>query len=96
MAKVQHLSTRLCSNLTISCSVRMFSMLLDEEIFEMNAHSVSDIISRGGTILQTARCMEMHEPSYQKKAAEMCRKNGIDGLVVIGGDGSFKGAQKLA
>ncbi|MCR4798051.1 MAG: 6-phosphofructokinase [Lachnospiraceae bacterium] len=75
---------------------RGYAGLLDEEIFEMNAHSVSDIISRGGTILQTARCMEMHEPSYQKKAAEMCRKNGIDGLVVIGGDGSFKGAQKLA
>ena len=75
---------------------RGYAGLLDEEIFEMNAHSVSDIISRGGTILQTARCMEMLEPSYQKKAAEMCRKNGIDGLVVIGGDGSFKGAQKLA
>ena len=75
---------------------RGYAGLLEEEIFEMNAHSVSDIISRGGTILQTARCLEMLEPTYQKKAAEMCRKNGIEGLVVIGGDGSFKGAQKLA
>ena len=75
---------------------RGYAGLLDEEIFEMNAHSVSDIISRGGTILQTARCLEFVEPSYQKQGAEICKKHGIDGLVVIGGDGSFKGAQKLA
>ncbi len=70
--------------------------LLNEEIIDMDAHSVSDIISRGGTILQTARCYEFVEPEYQKEAADICRKHGIDGLVVIGGDGSFKGAQKLA
>ncbi len=75
---------------------RGYAGLLDEEIFDMNAHSVSDIISRGGTILQTARCLEFVEPSYQKQGAEICKKHGIDGLVVIGGDGSFKGAQKLA
>ena len=75
---------------------RGYAGLLEEEIFEMNAHSVSDIISRGGTILQTARCLEFVEPSYQKQGAEICKKHGIDGLVVIGGDGSFKGAQKLA
>ena len=75
---------------------RGYAGLLDEEIFEMNAHSVSDIISRGGTILQTARCLEFVEPAYQKQGAEICKKHGIDGLVVIGGDGSFKGAQKLA
>ena len=75
---------------------RGYAGLLDEEIFEMNAHSVSDIISRGGTILQTARCLEFVEPTYQKQGAEICKKHGIDGLVVIGGDGSFKGAQKLA
>ena len=75
---------------------RGYAGLLDEEIFEMNAHSVSDIISRGGTILQTARCLEFVEPAYQKQGAEICKKHGIDGLVVIGGDGSFQGAQKLA
>ncbi len=75
---------------------RGYAGLLEEEIFEMNAHSVSDIISRGGTILQTARCLEFVEPTYQKQGAEICKKHGIDGLVVIGGDGSFKGAQKLA
>ena len=81
---------------TVKGIKRGYAGLLDEEIIEMDRFSVSDIISRGGTILQTARCLEMLEPTYQKKAAEMCRKNGIEGLVVIGGDGSFKGAQKLA
>lgn len=75
---------------------RGYAGLLQEEIFEMTAHDVSDIISRGGTILQTARCLEFKELEYQKKAAEICRKHGIDGLVVIGGDGSFRGAQTLA
>ena len=75
---------------------RGYAGLLAEEIIDMDAHSVSETIQRGGTILQTARCLEMLEPEYQQKAAEVCRKHGIDGLVVIGGDGSFKGAQKLA
>lgn len=73
-----------------------YAGLLNEEIEEMNAKSVSDTISRGGTILQTARCLEFVTEEGQKKGAEICRKHGIDGIVVIGGDGSFKGAQKLA
>lgn len=75
---------------------RGYAGLLNEEIIDMDAHSVSEIIQRGGTILQTARCLEFVDPEVQKKGAEICRKHGIDGLVVIGGDGSFKGAQKLA
>ena len=75
---------------------RGYAGLLEEEIIDMDAHSVSDIISRGGTILQTARCLEFKEEEYQKKGADICKKHGIDGLVVIGGDGSFQGAQKLA
>ncbi len=75
---------------------RGYAGLLQEEIIDMDTHSVSEIIQRGGTILQTARCLEMLEPEYQQKAADICKKHGIDGLVVIGGDGSFKGAQKLA
>ena len=67
-----------------------------KKVIDMDAHSVSEIIQRGGTILQTARCLEFIEPEVQKKAADICKKHGIDGLVVIGGDGSFKGAQKLA
>ncbi len=62
----------------------------------MEARSVSDTIQRGGTILQTARCMEFVTEEGQKKGAEICKKHGIDGVIVIGGDGSFKGAQKLA
>ena len=75
---------------------RGYAGLLQEEIVDMCAKDVSDIIERGGTILQTARCMEFTTPEGQQKGAEICRKHGIDGVIVIGGDGSFKGAQKLA
>ena len=73
-----------------------YNGLLNEEIKDMTARDVSDIISRGGTVLYTARCAEFRTPEGQAKGAEVCRKHGIDGLVVIGGDGSFAGAQKLA
>ncbi len=62
----------------------------------MQKQNVSDIIQRGGTILGTARCLEFKEPDVQAHAADICRKHGIDGLVVIGGDGSYRGAQALA
>ena len=75
---------------------RGYAGLLEEEIIDMHAQDVSDIIQRGGTILQTARCMDFTTPEGQQKGAEICKKHGIDGVVVIGGDGSFKGAQKLA
>ncbi len=70
--------------------------LLNEEIIDMDARSVSDTIAKGGTILYTARCSEFRTTEGQDQAAEICRKHGIDGLVVIGGDGSFAGAQRLA
>ena len=70
--------------------------LLNEEIEDMDRRSVSDIIQRGGTILGTARCMEFTTPEGQAKGAEICRKHGIDGVIVIGGDGSYRGAQKLS
>jgi len=76
--------------------MRGYAGLLDEEIVDMDSTSVSDIINRGGTILYTARCMEFTTPEGQKKGAEICRKHGIDGMVVIGGDGSFRGAGKLS
>ena len=76
--------------------MRGYAGLLDEEIVDMDSTSVSDIINRGGTILYTARCMEFTNPEGQKKGAEICRKHGIDGMVVIGGDGSFRGAGKLS
>ena len=73
-----------------------FAGLLDEEIIDLDARSVSDTLSRGGTFLYTARCSEFKTAEGQQKGAEICRKHGIDGIVVIGGDGSFQGAQKLA
>ena len=73
-----------------------YNGLLNEEIIDMTARDVSDTISRGGTILYTARCAEFREEEGQRLGAEVCRKHGIDGMVVIGGDGSFAGAQKLA
>lgn len=75
---------------------RGYQGLLEEDIIDMDAHSVSDIIQRGGTILYTARCSEFRTPQGQQKGADICKKHGIDGLVVIGGDGSFQGAQKLS
>ena len=75
---------------------RGYQGLLEEDIIDMDAHSVSDIIQKGGTILYTARCTEFRTPEGQKKGADICKKHGIDAIVVIGGDGSFQGAQKLA
>ncbi|MBO4389235.1 MAG: 6-phosphofructokinase [Lachnospiraceae bacterium] len=75
---------------------RGYAGLLDEEIKDMDSKSVSEIIQRGGTILGTARCMEFMSDEGKMKGAEICKKHGIDGLVVIGGDGSFKGAARLA
>lgn len=76
--------------------MRGYAGLLEEEIVDMESTSVSDTINRGGTILYTARCKEFTTPEGQKRGAEICRKHGIDGMVVIGGDGSFKGAGKLS
>ncbi len=73
-----------------------YNGLITGDIIEMEAKGVSETIQRGGTILYTARCKEFMEPEGQQRAAEMCKVFGIDGLVVIGGDGSFRGAEKLS
>ncbi len=70
--------------------------LLNEEIVDLEKWSVSDIIQRGGTILGTARCSEFRTDEGQNKGVEICRRHGIDGLIVIGGDGSYRGAQALS
>lgn len=75
---------------------RGYSGLINGEIIPMDRHSVADIIQRGGTILRTARCEEFKTEEGRKRGANILRTFGIDGLVVIGGDGSFKGAQLLS
>ena len=75
---------------------RGYNGLLNGECFEMNLRSVSNIISAGGTILYTARCLEFKTKEGQDKGAAKCRELGIDALVVIGGDGSYRGAAELA
>ena len=74
---------------------RGYNGLLAGDLEEMNMRSVSDIMQHGGTALFTARSPEFNTPEGVKKAADMCRKLGIEGLVVIGGDGSFRGARDL-
>ena len=75
---------------------RGYNGLIHGDVFEMNMRDVSDIIQRGGTILYTARCLEFKEQAGVLKAKETCEKLGINGVVVVGGDGSFRGASDLS
>lgn len=86
----------ICNGVKVKGIKKGYQGLLNEEIVDMDARSVSDTIQRGGTILGTARCLEFKTEAGQRKGAEICRKHGIDGLVVIGGDGSYRGAGKLS
>lgn len=70
--------------------------LMKGDIYEMNVSSVADIIHKGGTILGTARSTEFKEKEGQKRGAQILKDYGIDGLIVIGGDGSYKGAKALS
>lgn len=88
--------TALAKGLTVWGIRRGYHGLLREELIPMTGRDVADTIQRGGTILQTARSKQMMTPEGQLKAAGILKKYGIQGLVVIGGDGSFKGAQKLS
>ena len=74
---------------------RGYNGLLHGDVQEMSLRSVSDIMQHGGTALFTARSPEFNTPEGVKKAADMCKSLGIDGVVVIGGDGSFRGARDL-
>lgn len=76
--------------------MRGYSGMVENDMIKMDSKSVSKIIQLGGTILKTARCKEFYEPEGRAKAYDNLKKHGIDGLVVIGGDGSFKGAQQFS
>ncbi len=75
---------------------RGYAGLIDGDLRELNIRSVSDIIHRGGTMLYSARCKEFRDESGMQQAIETCKKFGIEGIVVIGGDGSFRGARDLS
>ena len=76
--------------------MRGYSGMIDDDIFRMESRSVANIIQRGGTILKTARSKEFNDAEGRKKAYDNLKKRGIDGLVVVGGDGSFRGAQRFS
>lgn len=88
--------TALTKGLRVRGIRRGYAGLLNEEIIDLTARDVSEKIQEGGTFLMTARCKEMVTVEGQQKAAAICKKYGIDALVVIGGDGSFKGAKALS
>lgn len=75
---------------------RGYNGLINGDIVELGARDVSGIMQRGGTVLYTARCPEFRTEEGIAKAAENCKKMGVDGIVVIGGDGSFRGAADLS
>lgn len=74
---------------------RGYSGLLNKDFVNLTASSVGNIIQRGGTILQSSRCLKFHEKKFRKAAAQKLEEEKIKGLCVIGGDGSFKGAYAL-
>lgn len=73
-----------------------YAGLLKKDIFKLDAGSVGGVLQRGGTMLFTARCLEFHDPEVRKQAAEILREFGIEGLIVVGGDGSYRGAWGLS
>lgn len=88
--------TAIANGMKVKGIMRGYNGLLEEDIIELKSNDVSDILQRGGTILYTARCEEFMTKEGQDLGAEICKKHSIDGLVVIGGDGSFRGGQQLA
>ncbi len=76
--------------------MRGYQGMIEDDIFRMEGRSVANIIQRGGTILKTARCKEFFDQEGRKTAYENLKRRGIDGLVIIGGDGSFRGAVKFS
>ena len=83
-------------NLEVYGVLRGFQGLCDGDIFKMESKSVANIIQRGGTILKTARCNLFLTPEGRQMAYDNLQKFGINGLVIIGGDGSFRGAQTFS
>lgn len=88
--------TAIANGMTVMGIRNGYQGLIDGDIEELYLRSVSNIIDRGGTFLQTARCLEFKEEAGVLKAVKTCKDFGIEGLVVIGGDGSFRGARDMS
>lgn len=88
--------TALYHGLEVYGIMRGYQGMIEDDIFQMDSRSVANIIQRGGTVLKTARCKEFFEYEGRKKGYANLKKRGIDGLIVIGGDGSFRGAGKFS
>lgn len=86
----------ICNGFKIKGIYRGYDGLIKDEVKTFTTEDVSNIIQTGGTILRTARCQEFHTPEGRRTAYETLRKEGIDALIVIGGNGSLMGAMKLA
>ena len=88
--------TALSKGMQVKGIIRGYNGLIDDDIVDMNIRSVSDIIHRGGTMLYTARSPRFREEEGIQMAVQTCEKHGIDGIVCIGGDGTFRGARDLS
>ena len=88
--------TGIYNGLEVYGIMRGFQGLIEDDIFKMESRSVANIIQRGGTILKTARSKIFHTPEGRQKAYDVLKRRGIDGLVIIGGDGSFRGAVEFS
>src|SRR6476469_1923973 len=88
--------TGIYNGLEVYGIMRGYQGLIEDDIYKMEGRSVANIIQRGGTILKTARCKIFHTAEGRRKAYEILQRRGIDGLVIIGGDGSFRGAVEFS
>ena len=88
--------TAIGSDLKVVGIEKGFQGLLEGKLAPMDITSVSNIIQRGGTILKTSRCKEFHNADVRKEAYNILKRNNIDGLIIIGGNGSFQGAMALS
>lgn len=88
--------TGIYNGLDVYGIMRGYNGMVDDDIFQMESRSVANIIQRGGTILKCARSKQFLTPEGRETAYNNLKKRGINGLVIIGGDGSFRGAQKFS
>ncbi len=88
--------TGIAMGMEVKGIMRGYNGLIEGDIIDLNVRSVSDIIHRGGTVLYTARSPRFKTEEGMQEAIENCKKHGIEGIVVIGGDGSYRGARDLS